>query len=178
MLGFRLIVIIVGLSVSAYLAAQECNSNKSLHGTPTSRFLISQEGDYVTDTRTGLQWKRCAEGQTWRHDVQGSAGQCTGKAKNYGFREVKSKFIAKHVDNHTWHLPNIKELASIVETGCFDPAINLTVFPSTPSAGFWTRSTYAHEESTHLWQVYFKRGASLQDNGFTKHIRLVRVAPQ
>lgn len=180
MLEHRLIAIIMLLSVYGHVGAQECNPDVSLHSTPTKRFHIppNANDDYVTDTHTGLQWKRCAEGQRWR--VLEGTGQCTQDAEIYNLEDITSKFTNVSPEDFAWHLPSVKELASIVETGCFEPAINLTVFPNTPTAGFWTRSP-VHEpniKSTHFWQVNFTRGSVIKSSNLTKHVRLVRVAPQ
>jgi len=38
-------------------------------------------------------------------------------------------------------VPQIAELASIVERQCANPRINLTLFPATPPVYFWTATT-------------------------------------
>jgi hypothetical protein len=50
---------------------------------------------------------------------------------------VNDTGFAGHSD---WRLPNIKELASIIEYACFAPAITVDTFPDTPSAGFWSNT--------------------------------------
>lgn len=54
---------------------QTCNSNIP-ESTPTSRFTDNGNGT-VTDTKTGIMWKRCAEGQIW------TGSTCSGTAAGY-----------------------------------------------------------------------------------------------
>jgi hypothetical protein len=72
-----------------------------------------------------------------------------------------------------WRLPNIKELGSIVEISCYDPAVNLDVFPETPSSDFWS-SSYA-ADSDGAWHLNFGNG---YNNNASKNndyaVRLVR----
>jgi len=85
--------------------------------------------DQVRDNRTGLIWKRCPEGMSFN----ASTG-CSGVSTDLAWQ---SALITGAI---AWRLPNYKELLSISDTGCFDPAINLSVFPGTPAAGFWSAS--------------------------------------
>ena len=43
--------------------AQTCQTNRILATTPTNRFTINNDGT-VSDTKTGLTWKKCSEGQS------------------------------------------------------------------------------------------------------------------
>ena len=38
------------------------------------RYTPSSDGDEIKDTKTGLMWRRCAEGMIWKKST------CTGKA--------------------------------------------------------------------------------------------------
>ena len=109
--------------------AQTCNPRIPAT-TPTSRFMRNDNGT-VVDKATGLMWKTCREGQTWNDQ----AHSCELVAANYGWTESlqyittlnKQGGFAGYSD---WRLPNIKELLSLVERQCVEPAINLTVFPN------------------------------------------------
>jgi len=110
------------LALSGAVAAQTCNPNIPLT-KPDSRYTYNAAGDEVTDTVTGLIWKRCAEGMSY------SGGTCTGTAQGFSW-----EYSLIHSSNVVgWRIPNIKELQSLVETACYEPAINQTVFPSTPN---------------------------------------------
>ena len=114
-------------------ADQSCRSSLK-ESTPTSRFVFSD--DMVTDTETEITWKRCAMGQKW------DGKTCTGKAREYSWQEAKDAVSDLNSDTFgepgSWRLPYVPELASIVERQCFEPRVNLVVFPATPSKVFWS----------------------------------------
>ena len=56
-----------------------------------------------------------------------------------------------------WRIPNYFELVSILNLGTCSPAIDTTVFPSTPSSYHWTASTHPCYSSSALY-VYFNDG--------------------
>ncbi len=136
--------------------------------TPTAQFTDNKDGT-VTDIKTGLIWKRCSEGQQW------NGTSCNNTPSSYTWKNAllqaeKSRFA----DQSDWRLPNIKELYSIVETRCYDPAINLAVFPNTLSSVVWSSSPVAHY-AYNAWAVYFYGGHDVWyfKDSF-KQVRLVR----
>ena len=56
-----------------------------------------------------------------------------------------------------WRIPNYHELPSIIDLGHCNPAIDTTVFPSTPSSYHWAASTVPCY-STGAFSVYFRNG--------------------
>jgi len=156
--------------------SQTCNTSITA-STPDSRFTPQGNGT-VLDTQTNLIWKRCSEGQVW----DGSTGNCTGSASTYNWQGAldaaqtlnSSGGFASHTD---WRVPNIKELASIVELKCYDPAINLTIFPNTSSNAFvWSSSPIANFGSK-VWPFYFGYGyygGNTYLKSDVKQVRLVR----
>ncbi len=74
-----------------------------------------------------------------------------------------------------WRLPTMEELAFLAEETCFNPAINTTAFPATPSDWFWSGSPHANG-SYDAWYVDFLYGN--EDDNFRGnddvHVRLVR----
>ncbi len=88
----------------------------------------------VTDTRTGLIWKQCAEGL--------SGGSCgAGSALTFSWFDALSHAESSTFAGHNdWRLPNVKELSSLIEDCAFSPAINTNLFPNTPNAAFWSGS--------------------------------------
>lgn len=119
---------------------------------PDEIYEIHGDGT-VTDTRTGLMWKRCAEGLTGELCADGEVSIMTwGDALEH----ARSSTFAGHDD---WRLPNFRELQSLAEHCRTDPAINETAFPNTTSSYFWSASPYAGS-SDYAWLVYFYDGYS------------------
>ena len=129
--GIFLLVSLVTVSVQA---DQTCRDNLQ-ESTPSSRFVLNNNGT-VTDTETKITWMRCALGQKW------DGKTCVGKAKAYSWQEAREAAAELNGDTFgeptKWRLPLVPELASITERKCFEPRVNLVVFPATPSRLFWT----------------------------------------
>jgi hypothetical protein len=139
--------------------------------TPNDRFTLNSDGTAI-DNQTGLMWNRCSVGQTW----DGDSSTCTGTAIMQNWAEALSAAENASDAGHTdWYLPNIKELASIVEQSCTDPAVNPNVFPNTPSENYWSSSPSA-EEDNKSWYMDFNTGGDLVSNRTTElRLRLVRL---
>jgi hypothetical protein len=135
-------------------AAQTCQTASIPPDTPTSRFVFNRDGT-VSDAKTGLMWKQCSEGQSGAACGGGGVNSYTWKeALDYVQTFNQAGGFAGHQD---WRLPNIQELRSIVERQCFDPAINLAVFPATFSNDCWSSSPYAGNGYL-AWDVDFYHG--------------------
>jgi Protein of unknown function (DUF1566) len=122
------------LGISILLAAASPNLAHA-----QQRYNLSADGQEVTDSKTGLVWRRCAEGMVWK------APTCTGQAVYSTQAEAagRAKAVATSGDQ-PWRLPTMKELSSIVavrEAGEGKAAIDATIFPVTPLARFWTSSS-------------------------------------
>ena len=150
-------------------ACMAANANSALvEDTPTGAFTDHGNGT-VTHTVTGLMWKKCAQGQS---GVSCSTGSATTLAWAGALASAVSDATAGHTD---WRLPNKKELESIVEGCGYSPAINLAIFPNTPSGTFWSGTTYATDAPT-AWSVDFIDGANFNDpKTATLRVRLVRA---
>jgi type II secretory pathway pseudopilin PulG len=116
---------------------------------------------------------RCAYGQVWNADNSA----CTGDAVRVDWSEgLKIATNVESTDLNQWRLPNVKELATIVEKQCVDPAINMTVFPNAPATDFWTSSTSANNPSQ-AWALAFYNGRNNQQGkNVDKYVRLVKFA--
>ena len=123
----------------------------------------------VTDTRTGLMWQQCSEGQSW------SPGTCSGSASGFTWSQALARAEAATFAGHAdWRVPNVKELSSLVEECRINPAINHALFPNTPSSYFWSASPNA-DTSSFAWGVYFLHGyAYYNPRSNDGHVRLVR----
>lgn len=120
--------------------AQVCKPDSITPTHPEGQYLNNGDGT-ITDVVNGLMWSICSVGQT------ATGGTCSGVPTNYASWQValnaaESKKSFAGYDN--WRLPNIKELGDLVERSCVGPAINLTYFPSTPSAVYWSNTMDVH----------------------------------
>lgn len=133
------------------------------------RYIISADGTEVTDYYTNLVWQRCSEGQSWSV----AASTCTGKAATH--THDVALMLAQTKYGYDWRLPNIKELASIVDrTKGGNPAIDAAAFPATPSSWFWSASPHAGYPG-YFWFINFYNGYDSSDYGNRAyHVRLVR----
>lgn len=131
-------------------------------------YTYSAAGDEVTDSKTGLIWRRCSEGQAW------SGSTCTGTASGYTHEQALAQAKAQ-AGTAGWRLPNVKELVSIADSSRVSPAIDTAGFPATPSAYYWSSTPYAGNSSI-AWNVNFDNGYVYsyygRNHGF--HVRLVR----
>ena len=160
----------VFLFAFSYLSAQSCNPNIPL-ATPNNRFTIINDGT-VVDKKTGLMWMRCSLGQSW--DGNG----CSGLSTNFSWIEAINAGENSSFANHSdWRVPNIKELASILEDACYEPAINETIFPSTTEKYFWSSSPHAVDSADQQY-LDFVVGDIYPPSSFNfLAVRLVKNAP-
>ena len=137
-------------------------------------FPTAPDGSEVTDTKTGLIWRRCAEGMTW------NGGTCAGTPLTFTHEAALQRAAAQASSTGVaWRLPNIKELSSIVDRSLTNPSIDRTAFPATPSKLFWSSTPYVSAPSS-AQVTDFNSGSSggtinpRNDPILTNYLRLVR----
>lgn len=178
--GFLFLVFAYSLPSIGYGYSQECSVD-FMPSTPSNQFADHLDGT-VTHKKTGLMWKKCAEGKTW----DSLNKKCTGNALFYSwnkaFEHIEVINVNGGFNGYTdWRLPNIKELASIVEKQCDSPSINAVIFPNLSTSSyddevynFWS-STPSTQYSYGAQYIRFSFG---NDNWTNKSsllsIRLVR----
>ncbi len=165
---FFFTTIFLSYFISSPLLAQVCNP-KITATSPNERFQNNGDGS-VTDKKTGLEWSRCTIGQEWKTDA------CTGDAQPllWSIASLVATTTENPVDKNKWRLPELKELSELVELQCAQPAINITIFPATPAAAFWTATRFANKDGS-FWQVQFILGETVPERGdYTAYVRLVR----
>lgn len=126
-----LLTLLLTLCSPLALAIAICDDALS-RTSPTARFQDHGNGT-VTDRGTGLTWMRCQLGQTWRNQ------SCEGDPTRLYWQQAlqtaerirtePSHALYGFGGHHDWRLPTIKELASILESACYKPALNETIFP-------------------------------------------------
>ena len=113
-----------------------------------NRFSIN--GQWVTDNLTGLVWARCSLGQSLVGDL------CVGEAQTYTHASALRQAQAT---SGFWRLPNRRELLSLTDMGCNNPALDPTVFPNTPSVAYWSTTPYLGD-TNQAWGVHFLDGST------------------
>ncbi|MGF1878736.1 DUF1566 domain-containing protein [Photobacterium frigidiphilum] len=100
---------------------------------PDGRFEVNQNGT-VKDLKTDLTWMRCLVGMKW------DGTSCINEPLLQTWQPALQ--TVKNINTNTkhylyqlggvveWRLPNIKELQSIHESSCYQPAINEYAFPN------------------------------------------------
>ena len=162
--SLTLIFILSSLAIVPGVSGQTCNTTSITATTPDSQLTDNGNGT-ITDSKTGLMWKKCMEGITGNLCDTGAAATFTWQTALQQPGVVNVSGFATHQD---WRLPNIKELTSIVEEQCYDPSINLNRFPNTPISVVWSGSPYA-DGSVYAWHVEFSYGSSGYNDRFTNN---------
>ena len=169
------IVLGSALLLNTVIVSADCRIADLYQTAAPERFQSSNDGS-VTDNITGLMWRKCVLGL--------SGNECTdGKALALSWDDGAAAALSDRTagfDN--WRLPNIKELASLLEYSCVSPALNTTLFPN--PGRFLTeanRQEYTVWSSTPYYDsgavryIDFSNGADNSRNRSSKElIRLVR----
>jgi len=111
----------------------------------------------VSDASIGLRWQdnNISNTMTWQSAIDTCEALSLG-----GFSD--------------WRLPNVNELASLVDDTRINPAIN-TVFQNTASNLYWSSTSYAGLLNV-AWVVYFNSGYQykyFKDSNY--YVRCVRA---
>lgn len=159
-------------ALSGVVMAQSCPATVAATA-PDSRYELINGGHEVQDRRTGLIWQRCSLGQFW----DGAA--CAGEAVRHTWRQGLEAAAAT---GSGWSLPNIRELRSLVERGCFSTAMNAEFFPGTPTAvSAWSSTTVAGYGGTYALAVDFTDGSgngrAKSETAFVRLVRSVAGSP-
>lgn len=111
------------LLLNGAIAAADCRIADLYQTAAPERFQANYNGT-VTDNITGLMWQTCVLG------LSGNLCQ-DGKAKAMSWDDGMAAALSDKAAGFTnWRLPNIKELASLIEYSCVSPALNTALFPN------------------------------------------------
>jgi len=137
---------------------------------------IAMENACTIDNQSGLMWmSRTPDSDIgagndgklyWSIDVNENIWQF--------LVEANANSLGGHND---WRVPNINELLSIIDYGQWNPIINTTAFPSTPSSKFWVNTT-TKGSVDNAFDINFGTGALYFSDKVTvkSYVRLVRDA--
>ncbi|MFV2057553.1 MAG: DUF1566 domain-containing protein [Thiohalomonadales bacterium] len=153
----------------SYALTQTCQ--ETISATASSKYFSNNDTNTLLDTRTNLIWSRCSIGQLW------SGGKCVGSALLLTYIEARNEARNQSVQEHLgWRIPTVSELSLMVELSCHDPAVDLALFPNTPSMSFWTSTRFVNKLKHH-WLIQFRFGANHVDSDDNHaYLRLVRDA--
>ncbi|NVK23374.1 MAG: DUF1566 domain-containing protein [Gammaproteobacteria bacterium] len=173
------ILFTVALLSPVTYAAQECKNNIA-PSTPDNRFTLNNDGT-VLDKQTGLLWMQCRLGQNWANN------DCSDDIVEYNWIDALAAAEDTNFAGFSdWRLPNIKELASIVELSCKNPSINEFIFPNsisidswqTRATEYWTSTPYAIKgNNQYSYYIDFGLGEDSEWRRSSEYlVRLVRTA--
>jgi hypothetical protein len=182
--------------VSGWAQAQTCNPNTA-RTAPDSRYSAIHDGAEVKDSVTRLIWQRCSLGQRWN----GKTCLGTAAAHSWAKAQEAAGVVAPSVSEGgapsatapdaslastpasalansstpSWRLPTHKELYTLVEKACRNPAINTVWFPATRANFHWSASPLSDDDSF-AWGVDFSDGSGGYDAKVGAYsVRLVRA---
>ena len=127
--------------------------------TPDSQFVDNGDGTIIHKA-TGLMWKKCSEG------ITGDNCEIIDESvASYSWQDAfkQAKLVNEmggFAGYNDWRLPNIKELASIVEEQCYQPSINEKIFPNTFADFYWssTPDMFPEDNGGYAWAFSFENG--------------------
>lgn len=169
------VVFLVGVSAwPGAVAQQACSSDRA--SLPSARFQDNGDGT-VSDRESQLMWMGCAGGQ------QRLGKRCVGAADVHGWTEAQRYADKVNGDGaaffNDWRVPSLRELATITDRGCENPRTNISVFPGTPAAPFWSSTPRPGEADGQrvLALSFGVEGVMLARKDERFHVRLVRTGP-
>lgn len=132
--GFLLLSL---LGTAGAMADPVCNNQTLAPEFPETRLKI--DGDVVRDTHTGLMWRRCFEGKSGKACEGGELAQMSWPG---AFQYIEAVNADGRYTHTNWRLPNIKELGSIADLRCSNPALDPEAFPGAPVVRIWSSTPY------------------------------------
>ena len=135
------------------------------------RFVISSDGQEVTDSTTKLVWRRCGEGQSW------DGKTCSGKLAKYKYAGARQATeAAAKGSGKPWRIPSREELVSLYDAKVKRaPHIDGSVFPKATNGPFWAIRA-GSDDDLNAWLVNFRNGRVSGYTGQTTFpLRLVRT---
>lgn len=120
------------------LAQQLCRPDIILASTAVENFVVDKAT--VVDRTTGLMWTRCFAGAAGDDCGSGAAALMSWPA---ALQYAERMNLEAHLGYRNWRVPNIKELSSIAEVQCVNPALHPALFPAAPAVRVWSSSPYS-----------------------------------
>ena len=136
---------------------------------PSASYVDNGDGT-VTDETSGLMWMQDTVDAN-KNTIVNGLDYATWKEALALCEE------STHAGHSDWRLPNINELQSLVDTGRYNPAIDISVFSCLSSSTYWA-STPCSAFSNRSWGVTFTGGGvDFDTKGSSLYVRCVRGGP-
>ncbi len=142
---------------TSYAAGDDASLHKGAAWSAATRFTDNQDGT-VTDSLTGLIWLQdvgCLGTATWPNALTAvnalTSGQC-------GLSDSSSA--------GSWRLPNINELASVIDSSAVNPALPANhPFQNVPPTIYWSSTSYygGVSGSAQAWTLRLSDGRYMND---------------
>jgi len=150
-----LVTLLTGVTLAGPAGAA-CDPDRN--SIPSSRYEMN--GGEVLDKETGLTWRRCSVGQSWK-DGEG----CVGQVRAMSWAEARKEA------RQGWRLPTRDELSGLISMAC-SPSINPDAFPHLDPLHLWYWSATQTDRDL-AWLVQFGGGAVF--NGYQTSANAVRL---
>ncbi|TAG45215.1 MAG: DUF1566 domain-containing protein [Betaproteobacteria bacterium] len=124
-------------TVSAAMSFAACVTDSGPAGNPGT-FTLNAAGDVYTYSGNGLQYARCEFGTS-------GPGCATGTSIAFNWQDaLKAAVNARDGGFSDWRVPNMQEMAALIEPRCSNPSLS-SEFPLSPGGftTFWTSTTVA-----------------------------------
>lgn len=128
--------LVFGISILLIASAAGAECVDSVPRTTRGHFVDNGDGT-VTQVLTGLRWRKCSEGQTY----DSATGGCSGTAATYTWQQALQRAAdvrTASTGGPEWRVPNHKELSSLTDLACYQPAVNTEYFPGTRANWYWS----------------------------------------
>ncbi|HSP00230.1 MAG TPA: DUF1566 domain-containing protein, partial [Thioalkalivibrio sp.] len=114
---------------------------------------------YACQKGMGLMWRRCPVGSDW------VSGECVSAPQALSWSAMLTQVAGLNENGWSdWRLPNIKELNSIIERRCSNPAVDTRVFPVVPTGDLWSASP-VEGDPTSVWTALLNSASGGDDGG-------------
>jgi len=119
-------------SVSSAVAQSAC-AHPDRYVVQTVSYPTDETGNSLLDKRTGLQWRRCEEGQRW------DGRSCQGQARPFTHEQA----LRHGASLSLWRIPDIKQLGSLPQRTCRFPALEGSMFVTGAlSLSYWSSTPF------------------------------------
>jgi len=147
---------------------------------PVSEFTPLGDGSELLDTKSGLIWWRCLEGQSWTgSSCKAEDPRAVNPGPRMTFPAAQAFAVAQSTPEVQWRLPTLAELDAIREPNCYNPSFSLELFPTEPAWSsdgfFWTTTPQGNGRAV-VSAIGNSDATSRKPSDDTNHVRLVRKA--